>query len=381
VAEPRISGWSTAFFIARKDVAYALRSRVTVMWLFLMPIVFMFFIGTTTSRMGGMDGPVALAVERGDGSGFLSEHLLRRLEQRDFAVATLSDKPPERLLRVPDDFTSDLLAGEQVTVIYEYEPGALSASYDLLRVQRAAYTVLADVIVSDAANAEDGSAAIARVDAAPRPVTLSVAPAGRRVEVPSGFEQAVPGMLVMFTMIVLLTSGAIDLLVDRQRGVLRRLASLPVGRGWIVAGKWGGKLTLASVQVAFALLIGTLLFGMSWGPHLPMIMIVLLAWAAFCASLAFLLGSVGRTEAQILGLGLGVTMFMAALGGCWWPIEITPPAFQALQMMLPSGWAMDALHRLISFRAGAASALPHVLALLLGAAIVGWFARGRLRFT
>lgn len=379
MADRQSSGWNTALFIARKDVAHAMRTRVTVIWLFLMPIVFMFFIGTTTSRMGSVDAAVTLAVERGGTSGFLADHLVHRLQDRDFVIATGEDAPP-RLLRVPDGFTRNVLSGKPVTLTYAYEPGKLSTSYDLLKVKRAAYTVLADVVVSDAGNAEDGAAAIARLDAVPRPVTLSVTTAGQRLEVPGGFEQAVPGMLVMFTMIVLLTSGAIDLLVDRQRGVLRRLASVPVARGWLVLGKWGGKMTLALVQIAFALLVGTVLFGMQWGPNLPMVFGVLLAWAAFCASFAFLLGSVGRTEAQIMGLGLGVTLLMAALGGCWWPIEIAPPAFQSLQMVLPSGWAMDAMHRLISFQAAPTDALPHVAALLGAAAFIGWVGKRRLRF-
>jgi hypothetical protein len=39
---------------------------------------------------------------------------------------------------------------------------------------------------------------------------------------------------------------------------------------------------------------------------------------------------------------------VAALGG-WWPSEITPDWMQLLQKVLPSGWAMGAMHRLISF--------------------------------
>jgi hypothetical protein len=41
---------------------------------------------------------------------------------------------------------------------------------------------------------------------------------------------------------------------------------------------------------------------------------------------------------------------------------------------------MDALHRLISFQAGAASALPHMALLFTAALVVGWQAARQFRF-
>jgi len=71
---------------------------------------------------------------------------------------------------------------------------------------------------------------------------------------------------------------------------------------------------------------------------------------------------------------------MAALGGCWWPIEITPPFMQKLAGFLPTGWTMHALHELVSFRAGWASAVPDVIALAVGALVAGWIAARLFRF-
>ena len=72
------------------------------------------------------------------------------------------------------------------------------------------------------------------------------------------------------------------------------------------------------------------------------------------------------------GLGTLATMILAALGGCWWPIEIAPEWMQLVQKTLPSGWAMDAMHRLISFDLGPQSVGAHMLALLVGALVVGY---------
>jgi len=62
---------------------------------------------------------------------------------------------------------------------------------------------------------------------------------------------------------------------------------------------------------------------------------------------------------------------LAALGGCWWPIEIAPAWMQTLAVFLPTGWTMNALHALVNFGESSSSVLPHVVALLTGAMAVG----------
>ena len=56
---------------------------------------------------------------------------------------------------------------------------------------------------------EDGAPtaeAFRQLNDAPRALTLEVGPAGERRKIPTGFEQAIPGTMVMFTLIVLLSS-------------------------------------------------------------------------------------------------------------------------------------------------------------------------------
>ena len=91
-------------------------------------------------------------------------------------------------------------------------------------------------------------------------------------------------------------------------------------------------------------------------------------------------GNLARTEGQSIGLGVFAANLLAALGGCWWPIEVTPRWAQSLAMVLPTGWTMAALHRLMSFQAGAAAALPHGILLAVAALAVGWIAIRTFRY-
>ena len=374
-----------AWFIARKDVQYIVRERESILWLFVMPIVFFYFIGTITGGFGGGGpGKDRLAVQVPDDAGFLADDLVTRLERAGFEVVRPST-PEEfaqanRRLTIPAHLTQSILAGEKVVLRFDRKEGGLDQQHDELRVRRAAYTLLANLLVCAADGQEANAEAFARVDAMPRALNVEVQAGGQRHEIPTGFEQAIPGTMVMFTMIVLLTSGTATLVAERRLGVLRRLASTPISRNAVVLGKWGGRLGLGFVQIAFAMAAGSVLFGMKWGPDLPMILLVLLGWGGLCASLALLLGSFVVSEGQAVAVGVLSSNLLAALGGCWWPIEITPAWMQSLGRFLPTGWAMDAMHKLISFRAGAASVLPHVAALFAATLVVGWLAARRFRF-
>lgn len=64
---------------------------------------------------------------------------------------------------------------------------------------------------------------------------------------------------------------------------------------------------------------------------------------------------------------------LAGLGGCWWPIEVTPLWTQKLALAFPTGWIMDALHKLMIFGEPPISVLPHICvtaAVAMGAGIV-----------
>jgi ABC-type multidrug transport system permease subunit len=71
---------------------------------------------------------------------------------------------------------------------------------------------------------------------------------------------------------------------------------------------------------------------------------------------------------------------MGALGGCWWPIEITPRWVQSIALLFPTGWTMDALHKLVSFGDPASAALPHLVVLTVAALMAGYFSARRFRF-
>ena len=64
-----------ALYLARMDAAHVLRRRETLIWTFVMPIIFFYFLGTVTSSSSG-PAKDNLAVSVPPDAGFLPDRLL-----------------------------------------------------------------------------------------------------------------------------------------------------------------------------------------------------------------------------------------------------------------------------------------------------------------
>ena len=178
--------------------------------------------------------------------------------------------------------------------------------------------------------------------------------------------------MVMFTMLMLLTSGAIMLVVERSRVCCGGWRPTPIrrGRSSPASGRRGWRLALVQVCVRDAGRPAPVPRGL--GPSLPMVALVLVAWAAFNASLALLLGNIARTQARWPASACSRRWCWrrwAAAGG---RSRSRRRGCSRSHSSFPTGWTMDALHKLVNFGDGRRSLCPHVAALLTGALVLGW---------
>ena len=85
-----------------------------------------------------------------------------------------------------------------------------------------------------------------------------------------------------------------------------------------------------------------------------------------------LVGAVIKEPEAVQGVCTLCGVVLAALGGCWWPLEIVPGWGQKLGYAFPTAWAMGALHQLISFGGGLGD-ITFELSLILGFAAASTF--------
>jgi ABC-2 type transport system permease protein len=195
----------------------------------------------------------------------------------------------------------------------------------------------------------------------------------------NGYAHAFGGMGVQFLLFAAANLG-IDVLLERQRGLWKRLRSAPVSRAALLAGKTisGTIISLMTLLVSFAFAIvvfrvriqGSLLgfFGVS------------LACAVMAATFGLLIAALGRTPASARGVTTFAVLIMVMLGGAWVPTFIFPAWLQRLSLVVPARWAVDGLDAMTWRGLGAASAIAPIVVQLAFAALFGAIAAVRFRW-
>jgi ABC-2 type transport system permease protein len=357
--------------IAVTDLGFMLKQRESQLWMFIMPLGFCAFFGFAFKGHTHEPRKPVIAYASSDTS-FASLAFEAELDSMGYNVVRVSD-PGElasyrRQLHVPADFTERLQRGERSTVVFKHELDELSAQSDRVKVQRAVWRLLGAVAVA-ASRDSLTEKSIMEVVGVPNPLKLDASYSGRKKIIPTGFGQAVPGNLVMFVLLIAFTSGAINLVVERDQGLLRRLASSPLTSAQLLAGKALSRFLLAAIEIVYFLVAGAVLFKLDWGNNYAALLMILLSYALAAAGLGLLMGSIGKSPDQASGIGVLSALVMSALGGAWWPIEIVPSAIRWIAFVFPTGWAMDGMLKAMSLGQSVATLAPNALMLLLYGAV------------
>ncbi|HZQ26406.1 MAG TPA: ABC transporter permease [Acidimicrobiales bacterium] len=185
------------------------------------------------------------------------------------------------------------------------------------------------------------------------------------------------GMLVLFMFVTAVSSGA--MLVDnRRRGLTARLLATELWPGSLMVGEALSRYVTIVLQAGVVLLGGSLIFGVRWGPIVPVAAVVAL-YALVGAAAGIVVGVLVRTFEQAIVFGTVGAIGLGMLGGCLWPLRLSPPALRALARLTPQHWAIDALLRLVNRSSGAPGIGAALLALGGFAFVMVAVAAGRLR--
>jgi ABC-type multidrug transport system permease subunit len=343
--------------IGHTDLRLFLKHKSAYVWLFVVPLGFVYFMGFANRGPGNpYNRTPPVLVENAD-TNFLGRIFLDELSSQNMWLLDPTNRETAaRVIRIPADFTSKVLQQQQSKVQFLRHDASEEADAALIEVRLVRALIAMNGHLLEAATATNlpGALTEAKLRAAmaePNPVSLNAKFAGRK-PVPSGFNFSLPGNLVMYLMMNLLIFGGATVAAERHNGVIKRLMVHPVTRLELVMGKIYGLMLLGAVQIVFFLAVGKFLFHVNLGANLPGVTLTLLVFAWVAGSLGVLVGSLTAAEDRVTGICVLASLLMAALGGCWWPLEIGPPALKTIALCLPTGWALQALHQLISFGSG-----------------------------
>jgi len=357
------------------ELRLAMRDPGSIFWILVAPFLWVFFFGFINRPDDPTQVRIGLGVVNEDGSAVaarLVSHL--RWEKFELVVAESAgdlpagERAPSRTLTIPKGFHEALERHEKIDVIlHEGENANPDATFAVqLALHRAIVRLLADESFGPSRPEDDL-------------VRVTSSYAGRRA-IPSGNAQTVPGNLVMFVLLVALSSGSAHIAHERKSRILSRLAASPLSRTELILGKLAGRVVTSVVQVTLFVLLGLTLFHMDWGSSPLGLALVLTSLVACAAALSLLGGALFASPDAAAGVGVTLSLVMSALGGCWWPAEVMPPWIRTAGHVFPTAWAMDGLHQIVSWGGGLRDVLIPSAALLAMALAAGAVAVRRLRF-
>jgi ABC-2 type transport system permease protein len=195
----------------------------------------------------------------------------------------------------------------------------------------------------------------------------------------NGYAHSFAGMGVQFILFAAIDLG-VGILLERQRGLWKRLRSAPVSRFQLLAGKVlsGTVIGMLSLIASFAFAI--IVWGVRIDGSVVGFLAVGLAFAVMAAAFGLLLAALGNTPSSTRGVAILVTLVMVMLGGAWVPTFVFPAWLQRMTVIMPTRWAVDGLDAMTWRGIGAGGAVTPVLVMLGFAAAFTTVAIRRFRW-
>ena len=391
-----------ALRVARKDIKIFLKERGTVLYLLVVPLVFILgFSGAVAVGGDPEERAIPLATVNLDAGSESSLTLLDTLSQagidcelydEDRADAWLEKGKLSRVLYIPANYDADLQADRPVTLrLVTSSDADLTATEAVHRVVTgvaadlslqtqliSSFRQMADMQAASAQQAfplelavEQAQSQYARAGAEPLLVVEENWPVhlqDRGNEDVSSLAVTVPAFAVLFIILTAQTTAR-SIYAEKKVGSFRRRLAAPVNKVTILVGKMIPNLVTGLAQILVLFGAGVLLLPLLGLDPMPLgndplaLVLVCLIILLCSTSLGLLIAAIARTEGQIGGLS---TVVLWALGFAGILLAGMPSGslLDSVRRVIPHYWANAAFVDLLVRGHGLADIMPSVLPLL-----------------
>jgi ABC-2 type transport system permease protein len=405
--------------MARKDLKIFLKERGTLLYLFVIPILFILaFGGATGMASDPQEEAIILPVVNLDPDSDASQALLDALNQvggiqcetydEAQAKANLDRGKIDRMLTIPANYAADLQAGHPVTLLLVNGPDAnpakteavrgvvagVAADLSLKTQLIASFRQMADMQAATNSEQQVFTAEIiieqaqSQFDRSRTEPLLAVEESWPEQILDENEQDInplsvyVPGFAVLFIFLTAQTTAQ-SIYEEKKVGSFRRLLAAPISKITILVGKMIPNFLIGFVQIIVLFSAGVLVFPvlgldpMSLGND-PLALILICLVVVLCStSLGVLIAAIARTEGQIGGLSSVVLWAFGFAGIALVQIPSTQ-IFDTISKVIPHYWANTAFLDLFVRGQGLTDIAPGI-GVLLGFTVV-FFAVGLWRF-
>jgi ABC-2 type transport system permease protein len=178
-----------------------------------------------------------------------------------------------------------------------------------------------------------------------------------------------PGVMAQSALFIAIFYG-IQLIWERDFGILTKLLATPTPRAALVAGKAFAAGVRAVSQVVVVLVLAAVLgVRFHWQPpRLLGAAAAVLLGSAFFASLSMTIAGLVRTRERLMGIGQAITMPLFFASNALYPTALMPAWVRAITRVNPLSYEVNALRQLLL---GLPGNLAADFAVLVGATVAG----------
>jgi ABC-2 type transport system permease protein len=354
--------------IAAKELLENRRDGLAALFTILLPVLFTVFLGIIIGGAARDDFPLAVADEdRSAASLLVIESLeksalldLKHVDPAEVDDAVKDQKAAAGLL-IPSGFEAALEAGATATVflvLLETSSGAMSVSQAVdqivseLNTSRLVVQAAAEQVAVETGGPVDAALlaqadSLAEAQTASPAVEVVVEDAGTTaVELAGGFDQSSTGGLVNWVLFGIMGVAGTTVW-ERRRGLLRRLDVAGVRGREIVGGKVLAMVIITLLQQLLLVIVGKFALGVDYFRSPAAVILTMLSLSVLAAGIGLLISVLFRSEQAVIATTVISAQILAAMGGAWFPLEVTSAGFSQAAHVLPSAWIMDSLHGII----------------------------------
>jgi ABC-2 type transport system permease protein len=370
--------------IVEKDLRLFASDRRAMIMSFVVPIAIASFFGSIFANPGGSGEPVriAVAIVDQDGSAIARRVVASARASGSLNVTTPTADQARDLVRrgrtnvaviLPPGFgeaagRAFLTGGEKPPVTVLYDP---SHPVEMAMVRG----ILTEHVMQAVTTVVLGDSRRLTLPYTVREEAMTARPNAAY----NGYAHSFAGMGVQFLLFATANLG-IEILLERQRGLWKRLRSAPVSRLTLLAGKAISMTVVALMTLTVSFGFAIVVFAVRIHGSVVGFAIVALACSLMAATFGLLIAALGRTPAATRGVTTLAVLMMVMLGGAWVPTFIFPAWLQQLTVVVPARWAVDGLDAMTWRGIGWTGAVTPSLVLLGFAAAFGAVALRRFRW-
>lgn len=376
--------------IGLSNIRRMIRERSNIFFVFIFPIALILLIG---AQFGGGVNP-AIGISAADQSTIAAEIEselesvnrldIRLFETEDELVSAVEHGQVQAGLFLPAGMDADAAAGERVDIGFVARPDGTGPEIQAI-VGSAIAQVMKPIGAAQFATLETDSPFDAALNAArglsdgASTVDIEVSAVGEALfpDTLGQFDLGASSQLVLFVFLTAL-AGSAALILTRQLGISQRMLSTPTSVRSIVVGESVGRFGVALVQGLYIVILTLIIFQVNWGDPIGALLILIM-FSAVGAGAGVLMGSVFSNDQQAGGVGVVLSLGLAALGGCMLPIELFSSSMQRVAHITPHAWALDGFAELVRGGGNTIDILPELGVLAIYALVLFGLAAWRLR--